>query len=74
MKTFYQFLQTYRQPKEIDALTKFANDAFNDHSFPKQSADYHEISSYLEMNGSYLASMSIFDDAWEKYSQQNLSS
>ncbi len=67
MKSFYHFLITYRQPKNIDDITKFANDAFHDHSFPKQSKDYHEISHYLEMNGHYLSSMSIFDDAWEKY-------
>ncbi|WP_050615295.1 YozE family protein [Bacillus testis] len=67
MKTFYQFLQTYRQPKLIDDITKFANDAFNDHTFPKQSKDYDEISSYLELNGHYLSSMSVFDEAWEKY-------
>ncbi|MGN1401087.1 MAG: YozE family protein [Bacillus sp. (in: firmicutes)] len=67
MKTFYQFLMTYRQPKNIDSITKFANDAFDDHSFPKQSKDYHELSHYLEMNGHYLESMAIFDEAWDKY-------
>lgn len=67
MKSFYHFLLTYRQPKNIDTITKFANDAFHDHAFPKQSKNYHEISYYLEMNGHYLESMSIFDDAWELY-------
>ncbi|MGM9927654.1 MAG: YozE family protein [Bacillus sp. (in: firmicutes)] len=67
VKSFYQFLLTFRQPKNIDDITKFANDAFHDHGFPKQSKDYHEISNYLEMNGDYLSSMSIFDDAWELY-------
>ena len=67
MKSFYHFLLTYRQPKNIDNITKFANDAFHDHGFPKQSKNYHEISEYLEMNVSYLESMSVFDDAWELY-------
>ncbi|MGM9925150.1 MAG: YozE family protein [Bacillus sp. (in: firmicutes)] len=67
MKSFYQFLQTFRQPKAADDITKFAHDAFHDHSFPKYSTDYQEISHYLEMNGHYLDSMSIFDEAWEKY-------
>lgn len=67
MKSFYQYLLTFRQPKNIDEIAKFANDAFLDHGFPKHSADYHEISAYLEMNGHYLESMSVFDDVWEQY-------
>jgi uncharacterized protein YozE (UPF0346 family) len=57
----------YRQPKEVDKITKFANDAFLDHSFPKQSVNYDEISRYLEMNGDYLETMSVFDEAWDLY-------
>jgi len=67
VKSFYHYLQTFRQPKNIDELSKFANDAFLDHSFPKHSTDYDEISAYLEMNGHYLESMTIFDSAWERY-------
>ena len=67
MKPFYAFLMKYRQPKEVDPITKFANHAFLDHSFPKQSISYDEISRYLEMNGDYLERMSVFDDAWELY-------
>ena len=67
VKSFYQYLLTFRQPKNIDDITKFANDAFLDHTFPKHSSDYHEISAYLEMNGHYLDSMRIFDDVWEQY-------
>ncbi|MBD3109822.1 YozE family protein [Bacillus sp. AGMB 02131] len=67
VKSFYQYLLTFRQPKNIDDITKFASDAFLDHTFPKHSSDYHEISAYLEMNGHYLDSMRIFDDVWEQY-------
>lgn len=67
MKPFYTFLMKYRQPKEVDEITKFANEAFNDHTFPKQSNNYDELSRYLEMNGHYLRSMSIFDEAWDAY-------
>ena len=69
MKSFYTFLMTYRQPKEVDAITKFANHAFLDHSFPKQSVDYDELSRYLEMNVDYLESMSVFDEAWDIFMQ-----
>ncbi|MFJ7975409.1 YozE family protein [Peribacillus sp. JNUCC 23] len=67
MKSFYTFLMKYRQPKEVDEMTKFANEAFNDHTFPKQANNYDELSRYLEMNGHYLRSMSIFDEAWDVY-------
>lgn len=69
MKPFYTFLMKYRQPKEVDEITKFSNHAFLDHSFPKQSINYDEISRYLELNGEYLESMSVFDEAWELYLQ-----
>ncbi|CAH0347346.1 MULTISPECIES: YozE family protein [unclassified Bacillus (in: firmicutes)] len=69
MKSFYHFLMKYRQPKNIDEITAFANQAYEDHGFPKQSSDYHEISTYLEMNGHYLDSMTVFDQAWELYIQ-----
>ncbi|WP_064091337.1 YozE family protein [Rossellomorea aquimaris] len=66
-KSFYHYLMKYRQPSANDDLTKFANSAYDDHSFPKQSKLYDDISSYLEMNGHYLESMSVFDKAWDYY-------
>ncbi|WP_374722316.1 YozE family protein [Peribacillus tepidiphilus] len=69
MKSFYQFLMTMRHPKPHDELSQFANDAYDDHSFPKHSIDYDELSNYLEMNGHYLPSMRVFDEAWELYRQ-----
>ncbi|MBU8878933.1 YozE family protein [Bacillus sp. FJAT-29790] len=66
-KTFYHFLMKYRHPAPKDAVSQFANHAYEDHSFPKTSSDYHEVSSYLELNGSYIRNMSIFDEAWELY-------
>jgi uncharacterized protein YozE (UPF0346 family) len=66
-KSFYHFLMKYRHPAPKDEISIFANDAYHDHSFPKTSYDYHEISSYLELNGNYLKSMSIFDEAWQLY-------
>ncbi len=57
----------YRHPKPKDEISQFANDAYEDHSFPKMSMNYEELSSYLELNGEYLPSMSVFDHAWELY-------
>jgi len=38
-----------------------------DHGFPKTAEDYHELSLYLELNGHYLDSMTVFDEAWQQY-------
>lgn len=67
MKSFYHHLMKYRHPKPKDDISQFANDAYDDHSFPKSSVNYDELSTYLEFNGSYIKSMSIFDEAWEDY-------
>ena len=32
--------------------------------------DYHEISHYLELNATYLPSMSVFDEAWQGYLEE----
>lgn len=71
-KTFYHFLMRYRHPSPKDPISRFANNAYEDHSFPKASEDYHEISLYLELNGHYLEGMSIFDDAWQAYLQSEM--
>ena len=65
--SFYHYLMTERDPHKEDDITLFANAAFNDRIFPKQSEDYDEVSTYLEMNASYLPSMMIFDEAWQRY-------
>lgn len=66
-KSFYHFLMKYRHPEPKDAISEFANHAYHDHSFPKLSSDYQEISVYLELNGHYLPRMSIFDEVWGVY-------
>ena len=45
-------------------ISDLAEAMYDDLSFPKQSEDYDEISSYLELSG-MLESMSIFDEAWD---------
>jgi uncharacterized protein YozE (UPF0346 family) len=68
-KSFYHFLMKYRHPKPKDSVSVFANEAYLDHSFPKTSKEFNEISNYLEFNGYYLNSMAVFDEAWELYVQ-----
>ena len=57
----------YRHPEPKDSISVFANNAYHDHSFPKTSEDYNEVSSYLELNAAYLKSMTIFDEAYDLY-------
>ncbi|MBO0958307.1 YozE family protein [Neobacillus sp. MM2021_6] len=66
-KSFYHFLLKFRHPAPKDAISRFANDAYLDHAFPKTAEDYHELSSYLELNGAYLESMTVFDETWQQY-------
>lgn len=66
-RPFYHYLMTERDPYKKDAVTLFANAVYLDNSFPKQSEDYHKISHYLELNGTYLEEMTTFDKAWEIY-------
>lgn len=70
-RSFYHYLMTQRDPKKKDELTNFANAAFQDGSFPKQSEEHDEISEYLELNADYLPSMTIFDDAWQTYQEKD---
>ncbi|ENA7833048.1 hypothetical protein ABGV51_000970 [Listeria monocytogenes] len=66
-RSFYHFLMTYRDPKLTDQRTEFANNAYRDHSFPKQTRNYHILCDYLEFNAPYLPGMSIFDELWDAY-------
>jgi uncharacterized protein YozE (UPF0346 family) len=66
-ESFYRFLMTQRNPNSADEIQQFANNAFFDTAFPKQSVDFEEISKYLEENADYLPSMTIFDAAWQRY-------
>ncbi|TYC48207.1 YozE family protein [Weissella muntiaci] len=66
-RSFYQWLMTQRQPVSANEVETFANAAFFDQQFPKQSDNFEQISLYLEENASYLHSMTIFDQAWSLY-------
>jgi uncharacterized protein YozE (UPF0346 family) len=66
-RSFYHYLMKYRHPEPKDEISHFANDAYLDVGFPKTSKKYEVVSSYLELNGHYLDSMSIFDEAWNLY-------
>ncbi|OJG19228.1 hypothetical protein RU97_GL000799 [Enterococcus canis] len=62
---------TLRGPKKTDAIQAFANAASHDSQFPKQSEDYDEISSHLELDADYIENMHLFDQVWELYVENN---
>ncbi|SDY80980.1 YozE family protein [Bacillus sp. 166amftsu] len=68
-KSFYHYMMKHRASLIKNEISDFAEAMYDDISFPKQSEDYDEISSYLELSG-LLDSMSIFDEAWELYIQE----
>lgn len=67
MRSFYQFLITFRGKKQPDHKNQLADWAFYDHNFPKYSVDYDEVSSYLEWNSPFPESLIVFDELWEIY-------
>ena len=65
--SFYTFLMKYRAYKEVYDITKLANLVYEDSTFPKQSSDFDEISSYLETHANFAFNLSLFDEIWEQY-------
>jgi len=47
-RSFYQFALKYRGKLVQDEYSLFAEAMFLDHSFPKTSTDFQEISQYVE--------------------------
>lgn len=70
-QSFYQFLMTQRNPEDYEPVAEFANNAFYDQAFPKQETNFDALSKYLEENASYLPSMTVFDQAWQMYLEQD---
>lgn len=69
-RSFYQFVITYRGGDLKDPKTKFAEKVFYDHSFPKQSVSFNELSSYVETIADEDLSTYTFDELWELYEER----
>ncbi|RVU71822.1 MULTISPECIES: YozE family protein [Lactobacillus] len=69
-ESFYRYLMTQRDPDSSNEIAQFANNAQNDSTFPKQEQDYEKLSDYLELNASYLPSMTVFDEAYQMYKEK----
>lgn len=64
---FYQYLMKYRAPMEENDRTRFANLVFRDLTFPRQSTDFEEISTYLETQAPFHFPLQFFDVIWQEY-------
>ncbi|MGO2083571.1 YozE family protein [Vagococcus sp.] len=70
-RSFYHYVQIFRDTKLRTEETKLAEAIFEDLQFPKQSEDYEEVSNYLETNTYYISDMTLFDELWETYLENN---
>ncbi|MED3662322.1 YozE family protein [Ureibacillus sp. FSL K6-8385] len=66
-QSFYQFALSYRGGDASDPKTRFAEKMFQDHSFPKVSSSFEELSSYIETLADEDLSTQAFDELWEIY-------
>lgn len=69
-RSFYHYVLKYRGDLVNKKYKLFANEVYDDLTFPKHSEEYHEISSYIELNSFSINAIQIFDELWEKYEQE----
>lgn len=67
MKTFYEFIQTYRHSTSAPDEARLAEWVCTTNDFPKFSYDFHEISDFLEMYSPFPEALHIFDTCWQCY-------
>ena len=65
MKSFYQFVLTYRGAHSDEGL--FAEEVFEDSLFPRSSTSFSELSDYVEMQASTYMTTTVFDVLWQEY-------
>ncbi|PYF04693.1 YozE family protein [Ureibacillus chungkukjangi] len=66
-QSFYLYILSFRGGNANDPKTRFAETAFLDHSFPKSSTSFEEVSRYIEMIADDNMSTQTFDELWELY-------
>ncbi|ANU17282.1 hypothetical protein BBI11_09730 [Planococcus maritimus] len=66
-RSFYQYALKHRGKLVQDEYSQFAEAMFLDHSFPKSSIDFQEVSQYLEEKAHPVLRASTFDRMWEEY-------
>jgi len=67
IESFYLFILSFRGGNGKDPKSLFAESAFLDHSFPKASASFEELSSYIETLADEHMTTQTFDELWDLY-------
>lgn len=68
-KSFYHFALTYRGKMRADDYSRFADAVFLDHSFPRATSDFEELSRYIEEKAHPDMKASVFDEMWDEYTR-----
>ncbi|MHC0040639.1 YozE family protein [Streptococcus periodonticum] len=66
-KSFYTWLMAERNPKSKAPKAILADLVFHETNFPKHTADFDEVSRYLEEHADFSFNLSDFDAIWEDY-------
>ncbi len=69
-KSFYLYVLTFRGGDWSDSKVRFAEEMFHEHNFPKQSADFDELSTYIESFATDNLTTVTFDELWALYVDQ----
>lgn len=67
VESFYLFILSYRGGDPDDQKSQFAERAYLDHSFPKASTSFEELSSYIETLADEQMTSQVFDELWDLY-------
>nr|RAV94743.1 D-alanyl-D-alanine carboxypeptidase [Aerococcus mictus] len=69
VKPFYQYIQKHRNSSGTsqDPKSQLAELIYLDGDFPKTATDFASISNYIELNSRYSQWVSLFDELWQAY-------
>ena len=65
--TFYKYVLTFRGGPKSDKKASFAEEMFYDHTFPKHTNDFEELSRYIEELANPNMPAVVFDELWSLY-------
>lgn len=65
MKTFYEFVLTYRGANNEKG--RFAEAVFEDSLFPRSSTAFQTVSNYVEMQANENMKAATLDEIWDEY-------
>ncbi|SIS37262.1 YozE family protein [Salimicrobium flavidum] len=69
-RSFYHYMMRFRGNLETGKEKELADWMFEEHSFPKQSESYDELSEYLEHHSPFPGSLAAFDRLYETYMEE----